>query len=130
MLVQWCHGAPGIVTGLDAFPRGRSAVMDDLLVKAGNMTWKAGPLAKGFGICHGTAGNGYAFLKLRARTGDSIWLERARAFAMHAIEQAERMRDEYGDRRHTVWTGDPGLAVYLWHCITGESQLPSLEVLD
>jgi hypothetical protein len=104
--------------------------VDELLVKAGNMTWKAGPVAKGAGICHGTAGNGYAFLKLRARTGDSMWLDRARAFAMHAIEQCEGMRREHGVGRQTLWTGDPGLAVYLWHCITENSRLPSLDVID
>jgi hypothetical protein len=130
LLVQWCHGAPGIVTALSELPAGYSEPFDALLAKAGNLTWTAGPVAKGFGICHGTAGNGYAFLKLHARTGDPIWLDRARAFAMHAIEQADEMRDQHGRRRHTVWTGDPGLAVYVWHCIVEGSQLPSLDVLD
>ena len=130
LLVQWCHGAPGIVTALSELPAGYSESFDALLVKAGNLTWAAGPLAKGFGICHGTAGNGYAFLKLHARTGDPTWLDRARAFAMHSIEQAEQMRAEHGFRRHTVWTGDPGLAVYLWHCIREDSQLPTLDLLD
>ena len=130
MLVQWCHGAPGIVTALSELPAGYSEPFDALLVKAGNLIWAAGPLAKGFGICHGTAGNGYAFLKLHARTGEAAWLERARAFAMHSIEQAEEMRRQYGCRRHTVWTGDPGLAVYLWHCIARGSDLPTLDVLD
>jgi hypothetical protein len=26
------------------------------------VTWRAGPLTKGAGLCHGTGGNGYAFL--------------------------------------------------------------------
>ena len=60
MLVQWCHGAPGMITGLAPFPAGRSAEMDALLLKAGEATWAAGPLAKGHGLCHGTAGNGCA----------------------------------------------------------------------
>ncbi|MEO8739330.1 MAG: lanthionine synthetase LanC family protein [Casimicrobiaceae bacterium] len=37
------------------------------------------PLNKGAGLCHGTAGNGYALLKFYRRTGDAIWLERARS---------------------------------------------------
>ncbi len=45
-------------------------------------------------------GNGYAFLKLLARTGDELWLDRARAFAMHAIEQVERGTAQYGCGRH------------------------------
>jgi hypothetical protein len=119
-----------MVTALSELPAGYSESFDTLLLKGGEAVWRAGPLAKGFGICHGTAGNGYAFLKLHARTGDRLWLERARAFAMHAIEQAEEMRAKHGGRRHAVWTGDPGLAVYLWHCITEDSKVPSLDLLD
>ena len=64
-----------------------------LLLAGGELTWRAGPLAKGANLCHGTAGNGYAFLALFERTGDELWLERARAFAMHAVAQvAQRTR--------------------------------------
>jgi lantibiotic modifying enzyme len=129
MLMQWCHGAPGIVTGLADFPPQRSAEMDDLLIGAGHAIWKAGPLAKGYGLCHGTAGNGYAFLKLYRRTGEPLWLERARAFAMHSIVQRERMRQQFGQGRFTLWTGDPGLAVYLWHCRNGTAALPALDII-
>jgi len=130
ILLQWCHGAPGIVTGLAGFPAKRSADMDDMLVKAGNAVWNAGPLVKGPGVCHGTAGNGYAFLKLHQRTGDPIWLARARSFAMHAIAQSEQARQQHGRRRYSLWTGDPGVAVYLWHCVIGSGGLPALDVLD
>ena len=129
-LIQWCHGSPGMVTGLADFPVGRSAVMDALLIKAGNSVWNAGPLSKGAGLCHGTAGNGYTFLKLYRRTGDPIWLSRARAFAMHAIEQVHKMRQHYGRGRYTLWTGDPGVAVYAWHCLTGDNGMPGLDLLD
>lgn len=126
-LVQWCHGSPGIVTALAHYPPGNAA-LDDLLRGAGNLVWEAGPLVKGHGLCHGTAGNGYAFLALHERTGDAIWLERARAFAMHAIGQQQRMREAHGQGRYTLWTGDPGLAVYLWHCLQGKGALPGLDV--
>ena len=104
--------------------------MDAMLIGAGTTVWNAGPLAKGYGLCHGTAGNGCAFLKLHRRTGDPIWLERARSFATHAIAQRERMRQQYGRGRYTLWTGDPGLAVYVWHCLTGADGMPGLDVLD
>lgn len=130
ILLQWCHGATGIVTGLADFPVGRWPELDDLLVKGGEAIWQAGPLAKGPGICHGTAGNGYAFLKLNQRTGDAKWLARARSFAMHAIGQCERARGAYGRGRYSLWTGDPGLAVFLWHCVQGSGGLPSLDLLD
>jgi lantibiotic modifying enzyme len=72
--VQWCAGAPGIVIGAATY-------LDEELVRAGaELAWHTGPpgLEKGPGICHGTAGNGYAFLKAFARTGEEQWLERAR----------------------------------------------------
>jgi DUF1680 family protein len=129
MLMQWCHGAPGIVTAFAAFPPQRSPAVDAMLAAAGHAVWHAGPLAKGHGLCHGTAGNGYAFLTLYRRTGDPLWLHRARAFAMHAIAQRERMCARHGRGRYTLWTGDPGLAVFAWHCIDGRGALPVLDVL-
>ena len=128
MLMQWCHGAPGMVTALADYPPGRSAAMDAMLVGAGHAIWQAGPLAKGYGLCHGTAGNGYAFLKLYRRTGDAMWLDRARLFAVHALVQRDRMRQQHGCGRYTLWTGDAGLAVYLWHCLDGTAALPALDI--
>ena len=69
---QWCHGAPGMITSLG------DVLDEDLALAGGELTWRAGPLAKGPGLCHGTAGNGYALLTLLERTGDQLWLERAR----------------------------------------------------
>jgi hypothetical protein len=124
MLVQWCHGAPGMVTSLAGLPDPR---LDDLLLAAGELTWAAGPLGKGGGLCHGTAGNGYAFLKLFKRTGDEHWLDCARAFAMHAMTQCDRMSNEHGMRRQSLWTGDPGVACYVWGCIAGDDAVPNLD---
>jgi lantibiotic modifying enzyme len=125
LLVQWCHGAPGMTTAL---ARGaRHAELDEWLRKAGELTWRAGPLKKGPGLCHGTAGNGAAFLALYARTRDARWLERARRFAMHAIHQADDARRRYGQGRYGLWTGDIGLAVYLWQCRCAATGLPTLD---
>ena len=125
--LQWCHGAPGIVTSLASLAPG-SEELTELLVAGGELTWWAGPLAKGVGLCHGTAGNGYAFLKLFARTGDELWLDRARRFAMHAIEQVERARTTYGHGRYTLWTGDLGTALYLQSCLDADAAFPTLDV--
>ena len=127
-LVQHCHGAPGMITCLADLPSGADEVFDQLLEKGGELIWRAGPLTKGSNLCHGTAGNGYALLKLYRRTGDAKWLERARAFAMHAIDQSERHVRQYGYRRYSLWTGDVGLAVYLWDCINGEARFPTMDV--
>jgi len=128
LLVQWCHGSPEIVTGLCDFPKNYSDRMEQLFLQAGELTWQAGPLTKGPGLCHGTAGNGYAFLKLYQRAGEVKWLERTRAFAMHAIAQCDRARQQYAQGRYSLWTGDLGLAVYLWHCLSLEADLPTLDI--
>ena len=115
---QWCHGAPGIVATL-------APILDEeLAVAGGELTWHAGPLRKGAGLCHGTAGNGHAFLALLERTGDERWLRRGRGFAMHASGQVEHSRSEYGRGRYTLWTGDLGTALYLADCTDGRGELP------
>lgn len=109
--VQWCHGAPGIVATLGPL------LDEDLALGGGELTWHAGPLEKGAGLCHGTSGNGYAFLVLFERTGDELWLMRARAFAMHALEQLQ-------SERYSLWTGCLGIALYLAACVDGGGTLP------
>ncbi len=99
--VQWCHGAPGIVTTAAPY------LDEELLLAGAELTWTAGAHRerKGSGICHGTAGNGYALLAAFARTGDELWLERARRFAVHALAQAEREPPVY-----SLWLGGIGAA--------------------
>ena len=121
--VQWCHGAPGVVASLARFAPD-DAEHGRLLRAGGELTWRAGPLSKGANLCHGTAGNGYAFLALLERTGDELWLERARAFAMHSIAQVVRARAEYGRGRYTLWSGDPGTALYLADCLASGGTVP------
>jgi hypothetical protein len=118
--VQWCHGAPGIVASLG------DRLDLDLALAGGEATWRAGPHPKGPSLCHGTAGNGYAFLVLHRRTGDSLWLERARSFAMHAIDQVETARAELGRGRYSLFTGDLGVALYLRDVLAAHHRFPTL----
>ncbi|MEO6746611.1 MAG: LanC-like protein [Caldimonas sp.] len=124
-LVQDCHGAPGIVCRLAGVPR--SASWDSLFRGAGELTWLAGPLAKGPSVCHGTSGSALACLKLWRRFSEPIWLERARRLALHAASQVELARARYGRGRHSLWTGDLGVACVLWNCIEGEDRFPTLD---
>ena len=39
-----------------------------------------------------------------------------------------RRAHAHGMGRYTLWTGDPGLAVYLWDCITAEPRFPTIDV--
>jgi hypothetical protein len=112
--VQWCHGAPGFIVA--------GAADEELLREAGELVWRAGPL-RNAGLCHGTAGNGFALLALHARTGDERWLARARAFAMHALGQVE-------GGRFGLFTGDVGAALLAAACITGDARFPGLDDLD
>ena len=120
---QFCHGAPGIVATLAGLEPDDDA-WTELLCAGGELIWRAGPHAKGPGLCHGTAGNGYAFLRLLERTGDERWLVRARAFAMHALGQVERSRAGHGRGRFSLWTGDLGTALYLRACLDADGRVP------
>ena len=123
--VQWCHGSPGIVIALGAVLE-RDDTVDELLIGGGELTWAAGPLRANASLCHGTAGNGYAFLRLFERTGDELWLERARAFAMHASAQARAAREATGPRC-PLFTGEAGVALFLAACLTGDPRFPFLD---
>jgi hypothetical protein len=118
--VQWCAGGPGIVIAAAAY------FDEELLLAGAELPWRTGPpnLDKGPGICHGTAGNGYAFLKTFGRTGDERWLERARKFAVHALEQVERLRKQRDGGRYSLWTGDLGVAIYAADCVDARSAYP------
>lgn len=118
--LQWCHGAPGIVVAASRY------LDEELLVAGAQLTWDAGPLGdgKGAGICHGTAGNGYALLKAFERTGDELWLERARAFAVHALEQAQRL-----PARYSLFTGGAGVALFAADCLDAAARYPVLDGL-
>lgn len=125
-LVQFCHGAAGMVAAM-ADARIAEPEFVSMLEEGGRLTWRAGPLAKGSNLCHGTGGNGFAFLKLAALTGDPAWTHHARAFAMTGIEQYRAAKTEYGRGRFTLWTGDLGLAIYLHECLRGSARFPTLD---
>ena len=120
--VQWCAGAPGIVISAASY------LDEELLLAAGELIWQAGPpgMDKGSGICHGTAGNGYALLKLFQRTGDERWLDGARRFAIHALGQVERR----GRGRYSLWTGDVGVALFAADCLDVRTAYPVIDSFD
>ena len=118
--LQWCAGAPGMLIHAADYLDG------ELLSGAAELVWAAGPFGdeKGAGICHGTAGNGYALLRMFEHTGDERWLARARAFAVHALEQVERMPGRY-----SLFTGGVGAALFAADCIDARAAYPVLDVL-
>jgi hypothetical protein len=119
--LQWCVGSPGIVISAAAY------LDEDLLLAGAETTWRAGPASmdKGSSVCHGTAGNGYALLKTFERTQDEQWLERARRFAVHALEQVERR----GHGRYSLFTGDVGVALFAADCLDEQPRYPVTDEL-
>jgi hypothetical protein len=118
--LQWCYGAGGVVTSATGF------LEEDLVLAGAELCWEAGPpvMEKGPGLCHGTAGNGYAFLKVFELTGDERWLERARRFAVHALEQVGR-----GSGRYSLFTGDIGAALFAADCREARARFPIVDGL-
>jgi len=116
--LQWCHGAPGIVATAAPY------LDEELLLAGAELTWRAGAhgAEKGAGLCHGTVGNGFTFLKVFERTGDERWLERARRFAVHALAQAKA-----SPARYSLFTGDIGVALFAAACLDGVARFPILE---
>jgi Lanthionine synthetase C-like protein len=117
--LQWCHGAPGIIASAIRY------LPLQLVLAGAETTWRAGAHGpdKGPGLCHGTAGNGYALLKTFERTGDELWLERARRFAVHALAQIERT----GPQRHSLFSGAFGVALFVADCLDARARFPVLE---
>jgi lantibiotic modifying enzyme len=123
--LQWCTGAPGIITGAWDY------LQEDLLLGGAELIWHAGAHGdeKGHGLCHGTSGNGFALLKAFARTGDERWLERARRFAVHALAQAERVAAANGRRRYSLFNGDVGTALFAAACLDADPRFPIVDVM-
>jgi hypothetical protein len=124
--LQWCHGAPGIVATAAPY------LDEELLLAGAELTWRAGAHGKekGSGLCHGTAGNGFALLKTFERTGDERWLERARRFAVHALGQVEQARAEVGHGRYSLFSGDLGVALFAAACLRADARFPILDAWD
>jgi hypothetical protein len=118
--LQWCHGGAGVVASAAGY------LDEELLLAGAELCWQAGPpnLEKGYGLCHGTAGTGYAFLKVFERTGDERWLERARRFAVHALGQVEQM-----EPRYSLMTGGIGAALFAADCLEPRGEFPIVDAL-
>ncbi|CAN0238408.1 unnamed protein product, partial [Phaeothamnion confervicola] len=102
-LVQWCHGAPGVVLAL---AEGYGLFGDERFAAAAargsDGIWRRGLLVKGNGLCHGVAGNAYAFLSLWRVTGDAKHLYRPHRFAEFAVSKAARRQQRVPAHPHSV----------------------------
>ncbi len=114
-LVQWCHGAPGLLPLLrdagEAWPELRPAFAA-AAERAAEAVWQRGLLRKGAGLCHGWAGNAYALLAAAALTGRREHLRRAALFALFTAEHWADFAD-VPDRPTSLFEGLAGAVLLL-----------------
>nr|UZH45673.1 LanC-like protein [Tamarix hispida] len=135
-LVQWSHGATSMAITLSkasqVFQNERE--FRDAAIEAGEVVWKNGLLKK-VGLADGTAGNAYAFLSLYKLTGESIYEERAKAFASFLYHNAREIvnvgisGNGVVDRAYSLFLGLAGVSC-LWFDILcpEQSKFPGYEL--
>jgi lantibiotic modifying enzyme len=103
-LVQWCHGAPGhillLVKANKIFEN--EHYLQRARQIADEVVWPRGLLRKGFGLCHGIAGNAYALLAV-ARSEPSF-VPKAFSFFAFSLEHMEEL-DMVPDRPYSLYEG-------------------------
>ena len=126
--MQWCHGAPGIVTSLAGL-----APDDDAYGGAAERRRRArlagGPVADNAGLCHGTAGNGFAFLALGSERATSAGSSAPVPSPRTASTRSTRFRAAHGRGRYSLFTGDLGAALLAAACLTRRRGFPGIDDL-
>ncbi|XP_034057204.1 lanC-like protein 2 isoform X2 [Gymnodraco acuticeps] len=112
-LVQWCHGAPGVIHTL---LMAHQVFQEEKYLKEASdcseVIWQRGFLRKGYGLCHGTAGNGFIFLSLYRRTKERKYLFRACKFAEWCLDYGTH-GCRIPDRPYSLFEGMAGTVYFL-----------------
>ncbi|PHU00014.1 hypothetical protein BC332_29801 [Capsicum chinense] len=133
-LVQWSHGATGITITLckvsEVLPNDRE--FRDAAIEGGEVVWKSGLVEK-VGLADGASGNAYAFLSLYRLTGESIYKERAKAFASCLYQNARRLMNERhhneADHSFSLFHGLGAVACFLFDLLApNNSRFPGYEL--
>ncbi|KAH8554649.1 hypothetical protein BGW37DRAFT_205614 [Umbelopsis sp. PMI_123] len=125
-LVQFCHGAAGIIPCViminRLYPGDRSSRLLSYAEKQAKCIWERGLLNKSVGLCHGISGNAFAFLELHLACPDSPdYLNKAAAFCRFACEwrdHTSRKLLRIPDHPYSLFEGNAGLAwllIDLWY---------------
>lgn len=107
----------------------------DAAIEAGEVVWKSG-LVKKIGLADGAAGNAYAFLSLYRLTGETIYEERAKAFASCLYHNAREMMmttttslPNGVDHTYSLFQGLAGAACLWFDMLAPEhSRFPGYEI--
>lgn len=101
---QWCHGAPGI--GLFFAELHRQTLNPEHLRIARRAAETTLRLPQSMScLCHGTTGNAYLYLKLYGITGESVYLDQAKAVGDRLWATWDR------GLHHPSWMGNDGSQV-------------------
>uniref|UniRef100_A0A182W2S3 LanC-like protein 3 homolog n=1 Tax=Anopheles minimus TaxID=112268 RepID=A0A182W2S3_9DIPT len=129
-LVHWCHGCAGAIY---LFAKAFLIFKDEKYLqccrRCSDAIWREGLLRKGPGICHGVAGNGYAFLLMYRLTGEKCYLYRAAKFAefLNSITFAEQLLAP--DRPYSLYEGLAGAVCFLVDLLDPlQSSFPFMDV--
>lgn len=111
-LVHWCHGASGFVHLFShAFQVFGEQRYLDAAVGCGEVVWRRGLLRKGYGLCHGVAGNAYTFLQLLRLTGKPLYYHRAQKFTEWCLSSSERVT-RTPDNPYSLFEGLAGTTTF------------------
>ncbi|UYV79012.1 LANCL1 [Cordylochernes scorpioides] len=112
-LVHWCHGAPGAIHLFClAYEVFKEQSYLDTAYRCSDAIWQRGILRKGYGICHGVAGNAYGFVRLFQTTRDQRFLYRA--VKCVCVCQFQEWCYEYG--KHGCRIADRPLSLFEGEC--------------
>lgn len=128
-LVHWCHGAPGTIhLLLLAHLVFRETRYLEQAKKCADVIWQRGILKKGYGICHGTAGNGYAFLRMYQVTQDCMYLHRAAKFCEWCFDYGQH-QCRVADRPFSLFEGMAGTIYFMADMLEPEkSAFPAFQL--
>ena len=82
-------------------------------LQCGEVIWRRGILRKGYGLCHGVAGNAYAFAALFRLTGDRKYAYRASMFAKWIFDYGKH-GCRRPDRPCSLFEGLAGTVLFLF----------------
>ncbi|MCP3985832.1 MAG: lanthionine synthetase, partial [bacterium] len=91
--------------------------------------WRYGLLSKGNGICHGVAGNGYAFLSLYRAASEERQLDRALHFARFSWSTRVTEQQRTSARPWSLYEGRLGTLCFYLDCLEPDrARFPAFEV--
>jgi len=128
--VHWCNGTTGAVF---LFTRAYEVFGDASYLEAARWAaehvWRYGLLRKGNGLCHGVAGNAYAFLTLYRATSEERQLHRALHFARFTLSDRPRRHPQVPNRPGSLYEGQMGTLCFQLDCLDPErARFPAFEV--